>query len=39
MGVGRLSGSHKSIIDRCTANIYQTYFSSRGQASMPLLTD
>jgi hypothetical protein len=39
MGVGRLTGSHKSIIDRCTANVYQTYFSSRGKAPMPLLTD
>ena len=39
MGVGRLSGSHKSIIDRCTANVYQNYFSSRGKAPMPLLTD
>lgn len=39
MGVGRLTGSHKSIIDRCTANVYQTYFKSRGKAPMPLLTD
>ena len=39
MGVGRLSGSHKSIIDRCTANVYQNYFNSRGKAPMPLLTD
>lgn len=39
MGAGRLTGSHKSIIDRCTANVYQTYFSSRGKAPMPLLTD
>ena len=39
MGVGRLSGSHKSIIDRCTANVYQNYFSNRGKAPMPLLTD
>ena len=39
MGVGRLSGSHKSIIDRCTANVYQDYFNSRGKAPMPLLTD
>ncbi len=39
MGVGRLSGSHKSIIDRCTANVYQQYFKSRGKAPMPLLTD
>lgn len=39
MGVGRLTGSHKSIIDRCTANVYQTYFKSKGKAPMPLLTD
>ena len=39
MGMGRLSGSHKSIIDRCTANVYQDYFSSRGKAPMPQLTD
>ncbi len=39
MGIGRLSGSHKSIIDRCTANVYQDYFNSRGKAPMPLLTD
>ena len=39
MGVGRLTGSHKSIIDRCTANVYQTYFKSKGVTPMPLLTD
>lgn len=39
MGMGRLTGSHKSIIDRCTANVYQTYFKSKGAAPMPLLTD
>lgn len=39
MGIGRLTGSHKSIIDRCTANVYQTYFKSKGKAPMPLLTD
>ncbi len=39
MGVGRLSGSHKSIIDRCTANVYDSYFRSKGKAPMPLLTD
>lgn len=39
MGVGRLNGSHKSIIDRCTANVYQNYFHSKGRAPMPLLTD
>ncbi len=35
MGVGRLSGSHKSIIDRCTANVYQNYFSSRARPPCP----
>ena len=39
MGVGRLTASHKSIIDRCTANVYRTYFQSKGKAPMPLLTD
>ena len=39
MGAGRLTGSQKSIIDRCTTNIYQTYFQSKGKAPMPLLTD
>lgn len=39
MGVGRVNGSHKSIIDRCTANVYQNYFHSRSKAPMPLLTD
>ena len=39
MGVGRLTASHKSIIDRCTANIYQAYFHGKGKVPMPLLTD
>ena len=29
----------QAIIDRCTANVYQNYFHSRGKAPMPLLTD
>ena len=37
MGAGRVSGSHKSIIDRCTGNVYESYF--RGHGTMPLLTD
>lgn len=37
MGSGRLSASHKSIIDRCTANIYRPYLHNR--AAVPLLTD
>lgn len=39
MGAGRVTGSHKSIIDRCTANVYHNYFHSRGKAPAPLLTD
>ena len=39
MGAGRVTGSHKSIIDRCTANVYEAYFRSRGKAPAPLLTD
>ena len=26
MGAGRVTGSHKSIIDRCTANVYRRSF-------------
>ena len=37
MGTGSISGSYKSIIDRCTANIYKPYL--RGKAPAPLLTD
>ena len=39
MGAGRVTGSHKSIIDRCTANVYHNYFHSHGKAPAPLLTD
>ena len=39
MGAGRMSASHKSIIDRCTSNIYQNYFQGKGKVRMPLLTD
>ncbi len=39
MGAGRITGSHKSIIDRCTANIYRPYFRSKGKLPPPLLTD
>ena len=35
MGVGRVSGSHKSIIDRCTANVYQNYFATVGRPPCP----
>lgn len=39
MGAGTLTGSHKSIIDRCTANVYRPYLKSRGKQPAPLLTD
>ena len=39
MGAGTLTGSHKSIIDRCTANVYRPYLKSRGRRPAPLLTD
>ena len=39
MGAGTLTGSHKSIIDRCTANVYRPYLKSRGKRPAPLLTD
>lgn len=39
MGAGLLSGSQKSIIDRCTASVYQNYFHARGELPMPLLSD
>ena len=37
MANGAISGSYKSIIDRCTANIFKPYL--RGKAPAPLLTD
>ena len=37
MGVGSINGKHKSIIDRCTNNIFRPYI--KGQAPIPLLTD
>lgn len=39
MGAGMLKGSHKSIIDRCTANIYRPYLQSKGTLPCPVLTD
>ena len=39
MGAGLLSGSQKSIIDRCTASVYQNYFHAKGALPMPLLSD
>lgn len=37
MATGAISGSYKSIIDRCTANIYKPYL--KGKAPVPLLTN
>ena len=37
MGVGSINGKHKSIIDRCTNNVFRPYI--KGQASVPLLSD
>ena len=37
MGAGIMSGSYKSIIDRCTANVFKPYLS--GKSPAPLLTD
>ena len=39
MGAGRITGSHKSIIDRCTANVYRPFLKSKGKLPPPLLTD
>ena len=39
MGSGRITGSHKSIIDRCTANVYRPFLKSKGKLPAPLLTD
>ena len=39
MGVGMLNGAHKSIIDRCTANIFRPYLKCRDSIAAPLLTD
>ena len=38
MGTSRLHGGHKSIIDRCTAQMYQSYLRDRSGPA-PLLTD
>lgn len=39
MGAERLSASHKSIIDRCTAAVYQAYLKNPRETAPPLLTD
>ena len=37
MGAGVMTGSYKSIIDRCTATVFKAYLKGKGPA--PLLTD
>ncbi|MCI9403652.1 MAG: DUF87 domain-containing protein [Oscillospiraceae bacterium] len=39
MGVGQLGAFQKSIIDRCTANVYHDLIKSGGKSRQPLLTD
>ena len=39
MGAGQLGAFQKSIIDRCTANIYREFIKSGGRARQPLLSD
>lgn len=39
MGVGQLGAFHKSIIDRCTANIYHDFIKSGGEGRIPTLPD
>lgn len=39
MGAGQLGAFQKSIIDRCTANIYHDFIKSGGKSRQPLLTD
>ncbi len=39
MGAGTLTAAHKSIMDRCTANVYRPYFKAKGKLPPPLLTD
>lgn len=38
MGTGIFTGAHKSIIDRCTANVLKSFLKGR-RKRMPLLTD
>ena len=39
MGEGQLGAFHKSIIDRCTANVYHDLIKSGGKARQPILSD
>ena len=39
MGAGELGAFHKSIIDRCTANVYHDLIKSGGKGRQPVLSD
>ena len=39
MGAGELVAFHKSIIDRCTANVYHDLIKSGGKGRQPVLSD
>ncbi len=39
MGAGQLGAFHKSIIDRCTANIYHDLIKNGGRGRQPILPD
>lgn len=39
MGAGELGAFHKSIIDRCTANVYHDFIKSGGRGRQPILPD
>ncbi len=39
MGSGVLTASHKSIIDRCTTNVFRPYLKDRENVSAPTLSD
>ena len=39
MGEGKIEGAHRSIIDRCTGNVYRSYLRGDRNAKTPLLTD
>ena len=39
MGAGQLGAFHKSIIDRCTANVYHELIASGGKSRQPILSD
>ena len=39
MGAGKLGAFHKSIIDRCTANVYHDLIKSGGKGRQPVLSD